>query len=274
MNKFTLNKPLSPLYPSEWANDMDLTNTHIAEYPNLAFFKHHMKTFSTVKSNMQKMPYPEALDLLVRSVPTMTSGDYEIIKNRVKNNLLKRGLISDTVYESYKYAVEGDIVDVAKVIAEDPECCLVPNASYTNYFYELYISVSYASGVRDSTVIENMAKILATVELLEREHIYCKITLVLPNTGCNKGSGPSNYLGLIPLFSHRDVKSIEVMSSVLNERLLRTFFFAAWESQYGSDLAGGYGRPTTLTNCIVPVDLDECDLCSSILDAVIVPGTR
>ena len=274
MNKYILNKPLSDLYPKEWQSEMNMDNTLVAEYPNLQYFKHHVKTLTQKEDMKTGVSYSDALSDLLLEKGTMSDGDYQIIKNRVKNNLVKRGLISETIYESYKYDVEGDIVDVAKVIAEDPACCLVPNASYKNYFYELYISVSYPWTVNDKEIVENMAKILATVELLEREHIYCKITLVMPNTGCNNGEGPRNYLGLIPLFSHRDAKTVKTMSAVLNERLLRKFFFAVWEDHYGSNLAGGYGQPTELTNCIVPVGLDEVELCSKILDQVITPGER
>lgn len=273
--KYTLNKPLSDIYPSSWLDKLDLPNTYIAEYPSLAYFKHHVKTLKQKNDMKTGISYAEAVDALLRNKATMSFGDYQIIKNSVRNNLLKRGLISENIYESYRYEVEGHLVDVAKVIAEDPACFLVPNHTYTNYFYELYINVSYPYHVEDSTIRNNMAKILATVELLEQEHIYCKITLVMPNTRCNTGDGPSNHLILIPLFSHKDHKDIETMSSVLNERLLRKFFFAIWEDQYGSNLSSGYGIATTLPHSINPGDtLDEVELCSNILNQVLQPGAR
>ena len=273
--QYTINKPLSTIYPSTWRDKLDLPNTHIAEYKNLAMFKHHVKTLKQKKDDKTGISYTKALDELLRNTATMSNGDYQIIKNRVKNNLLKKGLISEHIYESYRYEVEGDLVDVAKVIAEDPACCLVPNHTYTSYFYELYINISYPYHVSDETIRQNMAKILATVELLEQEHIYCKITLVLPNTGCNKGEGPSNNFTIIPLFSHKDHKDIATMSSVLNERLLRKFMFAIWEDKYGKDLASGYGIATELPSTINPGDtLDEVELCSSILNQVITPGVR
>ena len=261
----------SDYHPKEWKDHMKMDNTSIYQYRNLQHFKHHVSTLTQRKDDHCGISYADALDDLLKNQATMTEGDYQIIKNRVKSNLLKKGLIADSVYESYKYDVEGDIWDVAKVIAQDPMCCLVPNETYTNYFYELYISVSYPWNVSDSEIQESMAKILATVELLEREHYYCKITLVFPDKECNCGDGPDNFMGLIPLFSHKDVKTIETMSSVLNERLLRKFFFAVLEDKYGSHLAGGYGTPVDLPNAIVPVNLDECKLAQSILDKVITP---
>jgi len=266
------NTPLRDIYPKEWATcGFNLSNTYIAEYRNLQHFKYHVAGLTQKQDSYCGISYADAVDELRQGVSTMNKGTYETIKNKVKANLLKRGLIADTVYESYKYDVEGDIVDVAKVIAQDPCCCLVPNESYTNHFYELYVSVSYPSYVDNKDVMDNMAKILATVELLEQEHYYCKLTLVMPNEGCNNGSGPSNYLGLIPLFSHKDIKTIETMSSVLNDRLLRKFFFAVWEDQYGISLCSSYGSAKELPMTIRPVDLDECDLASDIINRVITP---
>lgn len=265
------DSPLMDIHPKEWAKYIDLSDTTVHEYRNLQHFKNHVSTLKQRNDDNCDIPYADALKQLLKGDATMTQGDYELIKNKVKENLLKRGLISDTVYESYKYDVQGDIWDVAKVVAEDPMCCLVPNETYNNHFYELYVSVSYHYGISNEEVTQNMAKILATVELLEQEHYYCKLTLVFPDNNCNNGSGKSNYMALIPLFSHKDVKTIETMSSVLNDRLLRKFFFAVIEDLYGDDLAGGYGSPVNLPNAIVPVNLNEVALAQDIVNKVITP---
>jgi hypothetical protein len=122
--------------------------------------------------------------------------------------------------------------------------------------------------------MEGMAKILATVELLEKEHYFCKITLVIPNAECNKGDGKSNYFGIIPLFSHKEHKSIKTMSSVLNDRLLRKFFFALWEEKYKNYLDDRYGNATELPYTIRPVEVDEVELCSNILNQILEKGKR
>lgn len=265
--------PLLDIYPAVWREIFPDKDTTVFQYRNLLNFKHHVRTLTQKNDGKCGIKYSKALQELLTDTPTMAEGDYQIIKNTVKNNLLKRGLISEAVYESYHYAVEGDMWDVAKVIAEDPECFLVPTQKYTSYFYELYISVSYPWGIEDSTIRHNMAKILATVELLEQEHIYCKITLVMPNRNTSRKGKPHNLI-LIPVFSHRDPKTIATMSAVLNERLLRKFLFAVYEDTYKDDLSSTYGNATTLANAIVPVNLDECKLCSDILEQVITPGVR
>ena len=51
------------------------------------------------------------------------------------------------------------------------------------------------------------------------------------------------------------------MSSVVNDKLLRKFFFAVIEDLYGSDLSYGYGTPVALSNTInIGEDLNEVDL--------------
>jgi hypothetical protein len=262
------------IYPKEWNDIMPFKDTHIEEFNTLQHFKQRVKDLKQKEDNKCGISYADAVKDLLTSNYCMEEKEYDIIKNNVKNVFLKRGLISETIYESYRYDVEGELVDVAKVIAEDPACCLVPNKSYKNYFYELYISISYSHNHSNKEVMEGMAKILATVELLEKEHYFCKITLVMPNHRCNEGNGKPNYFGIIPLFSHKEHKNIKTMSSVLNDRLLRKFFFALWEEKYGKYLDSGYGNAIELPYTIRPVEVDEVDLCSNILNQIHEKGKR
>lgn len=265
--------PLQDIHPVEWKTSLSPKDTITFQYRNLLHFKSHVKTLTQKDDDKCNITYAKALTELLHDTPTITEDDYQIIKNRVKQSLLKRGLITESVYESYHYDVEGELWDVAKVIAEDPACFMVPTEKYISYFYELYISISYPWNVPNSTIMENMAKILATVELLEREHIYCKITLVFPDENCSTDG--KNFLGIIPLFSHRDEKSITTMSAVLNDRLLRKFFFAVLEDTFQESLRSDYGTAIDLPHVInVGHHLDEVDFCQSIIDKVITPGAR
>ncbi len=269
MKKIIKDTELLDIYPKEWKDTLSPSNTVTYQYRNLLHFKSHVKTLKQKDDNMCDIAYKDALEALLKDTPTITRGDYEIIKNRVKSSLLKRGLITESIYESYRYDVEGELWDVAKVIAEDPACFLVPTEKYISHFYELYISISYPWNISDDKIKENMAKVLATVELLEREHIYCKITLVFPVIKCSSGN-KRNFLASIPLFSHRDNKSIEIMSAVLNDRLLRKFFFAVLEDTFKDTLNDGYGKATAIPNVInIGHTLDEVELCSSILNKII-----
>lgn len=265
---------LADIHPSSWKEILSPKDTLIYQYRNLHHFKHHVKHLTQLGDDECGIPYVDALRDLLNDTPTITEGEYTIIKNRVKESLLKRGLITESVYESYHYDVEGELWDVAKVIAEDPACFLVPTEKYISYFYELYISISYPYTVSNSTIRENMAKILATVELLEREHIYCKITLVFPDQNCSSGD-KKHFLATIPLFSHRDEKSIQTMSAVLNDRLLRKFFFAVLEDTFKEKLRANYGHAIDIPNVInVGHTLNEVDFCKSILDKVIIASNK
>jgi hypothetical protein len=270
MKKIIEHSALNDIHPQSWLQKLPTKDTVIFNYRNLLHFKSHVKTLTQSDTSACGIQYDLALKQLLTDTPTITEGEYEIIKNRVKQSLLKRGLISESVYESYHYDVEGELWDVAKVIAEDPACFLVPIEKYISYFYELYINISYPYYVSNSTIQDNMAKILATVELLEREHIYCKITLVFPDENCSSGD-KKNFLATIPLFSHRDPKSIATMSSVLNDRLLRKFFFAVLEDTFGDTLNSNYGIALTIPDVINVGDtLDEIEFCQSIIDKIII----
>jgi hypothetical protein len=270
MKPIITHSALPDIHPQSWLQKLPTKDTVIFNYRNLLHFKSHVKTLTQADPYKCDVSYDIALKELLTDTPTITEGEYEIIKNRVKQSLLKRGLISESVYESYHYDVEGELWDVAKVIAEDPACFLVPTEKYISYFYELYISISYPYYVSDSTIRENMAKILATVELLEREHIYCKISLVFPDQACSSGD-KKNFLATIPLFSHRDQKSIQTMSAVLNDRLLRKFFFAVLEDTFGATLDENYGNAITIPDVINVGDtLDEVEFCKGILDKIII----
>lgn len=270
MKPIITHSALPDIHPRSWLTKLNPADTVIFNYRNLLHFKSHVKTLTQQDSSSCGISYDTALKQLLTDTPTITEGEYEIIKNRVKQSLLKRGLISESVYESYHYDVEGELWDVAKVIAEDPACFLVPTEKYISYFYELYISISYPHYVSNSTIKDNMAKILATVELLEREHIYCKISLVFPDQNCSSGD-KKNFLATIPLFSHRDQKSIATMSAVLNDRLLRKFFFAVLEDTFGDTLKGSYGTAITVPDVINVGDtLDEVEFCKGILDKIII----
>lgn len=273
MKKIIEPSALLDIYPSSWKDTLNMSKTTVLQYRNLHHFKSHVKTLTQIENTNCGISYEDALKELLTDTPTMSEGDYQIIKNRVKENLLKRGLISDANYESYHYDVEGEIWDVSKVIAEDPACFLVPSKKYTSFFYELYINISYPYYVTNEDVLQNMAKILATVELLEAQHIYCKITLILPIANCSSNQKSPHLLALIPLFSHRDQKSIATMSAILNDRLLRKFFFAIMEDLYGTDLLASYGNATTLPMSIVPTELDEVTICTDILNRVITPSS-
>ena len=272
-----VTKLLSDLYPKPWNQQLKSTGQEVdvLEFNNLQHFKQYLKQIKLNpggSANRQDVPFKEALDDLVKGKAVMSSSNYATIKNEVKSVLHKRGLISENVYEGYQYDIEGDFIDIAEYISGNPECMLKPKMSYKNYFYELFISAAYLGGVSDETIKQNVAKILATIQLLEKEHIYIKVTIVAASRDTVEGK--KTLVVSIPLFSHKEEKTIESMSSIINERFFRTFIFGIREDMYGEDLFHGYGRTIDLKEAIMLRNVDVETLAQTIIDKVVTPGTR
>lgn len=270
-----VKKLLSDLYPKTWNKQLKDTgqDVDVLEFDNLQHFKHYLKQV-TLKpggsANKQDVPFATALDDLVKGKSIMSASSYETIKNEVKSVLHRRGLISENVYEGYQYDTEGEFIDIAEYISGNPACMLKPKVSYKSYFYELFISAAYLGNVTDETIKRNVAKILATVQLLEQEHIYIKITIVAASS--DTVYGKKTLLVAIPLFSHKEEKTIESMSAVINERFFRTFIFGIREDMYGDDLYDGYGRTIDLNEAIKLRDVNVETLAQTILDKTVLPG--
>ena len=186
---------------------------------------------------------------------------------------MKRGLITEEIYENFRYATDGTQlgVDVGKYAAGEADCVITPSRQYIDYFYELYISISYSCDVSNETVRSNVAKLLATVEELERKHIFIKINVVLPilNAGYDDKGNHKNFFSVIPVFSHKDFKSVPIMSSVVNEKLLRKFYFAILENLYGKKIHHGYGYPTQMDKAMnIGYSFNEVDLFKSVVESV------
>ena len=219
-------------------------------FRNLEHFKYEVSKIRQREDNYCDMSYSKALKMLMKGETDFPEEEQASIRNLVRNNLFKRGLITEEVYEAYQYSVDGTNVgiDIGKYTAGEADCVITPGREYVDFFYELYISISYPYTTTNSTIRKNVAKLLATVEELERKHIFIKITLVFPDKSVGTRDGSvRNFFSSIPLFSHKDVKSVSTMSSVINDRLLRKFYFAVLEDTYGNELASGYGTPFDLS---------------------------
>ena len=239
LDSFNLKTPVSNLLP---ALDFEVDNL---EFRNLTHFINTVTKITQRDVDACGISYEKALDELVKRTPTITVEKQESIRNLVRKNLHKRGLITGDVYEEFKYATDGVQVgiDVGRYAAGEPECVMIPAKQYIDFFHELFISVSYPHHISNEDVAANVAKLLATVEELERQHIFIKITLVFPAKDVAPGK---HVFSSIPLFHHKEQKSAQLMSSVVNERLLRKFYFALLEAVYERDLNASYGQATKL----------------------------
>ncbi len=238
---------LDSLYPKEWKKTLSTNKIDFVPFRNLRHFKFFVSTIKQAEDMKCNISYEVALQNLIAGKSQYEQKEYDSIRNLVRENLHKRGLITEEVYEHFKYAVEGTVVgvDVAKYANGEPDCVMTPNTQYVDFFYELYINISYPYYLQNETINKNMSKLLATIEELERQHIFIKITLVLPIKNITHTKN-TTFFSIIPLFSHKERKTIEIMSSVLNDKLLRKFYFAILENKYLSDLSSHYGNAVTL----------------------------
>jgi hypothetical protein len=260
--------PLYDIFPESWAKNIG--KCHFLPFRNLDHFKSEVGKIKQNSDNMCEMSYAAALEMLIKGETDFPEEEQESIRNLVRSNLMKRGLITEEVYEDYRYTTDGTQVDidVGKYVSGEPDCVITPSQQYIDFFYELYVSISYPYNVQNSTVRENVAKLLATVEELERRHIFIKVTLILPIRDAVLDN-THNFFSSIPLFSHKDQKSVSVMSSVINERLLRKFYFAILETVFKEKLAGGYGSPVSLDNAMnIGSQFDEIEFYENVVNKV------
>ena len=241
------NSPIPDILPTSW--DF-LQQCDITVFRNLSHFKNCVGQVKQRDTHKGGVDYVTALSDLVSNKPQITESKALSIRELVRSNLFKRGLITEEVYEEYRYTDSGTVVgfDMGRYAEGDPECIITPTHQYVDFFHEVYINASYSYILTDEQVTETTAKILSAIEELERRHIFIKVTLVLPISSVSIDR--DNYFALIPLFSHKEQKTIDTMSSVLNSRLLRKFFFAILEDQYGSRLSGNYGQVKSLPKTI------------------------
>ena len=264
--KFDLDLPLSSIFLEDWKDRMKGCDN--LSFDNLDHFIYLVSKLSQKDDKKCGMSYNEAIKKLTRKESDFPKSEQESIRNLVRKNLFKRGLITEEIYENYKYSTDGTQVgvDVAKYASGEADCVITPSKQYIDFFYEMYINISYPYSVSNEDVRTNVAKLLATVEELERQHVFIKINTLFPNSQPREPNtvqeGKTNkFFSSIPIFSHRDYKSVDLMSSIINDRLLRKFYFAILEDVYGEDLVQGYGYPIKLPQTLnIGEEFDEIEL--------------
>jgi len=265
---FNLGLPLHGIFPKNWKEVVKQFD--YVSFRNVDHFKSVVSQLTQKKDDMCNMSYATALQRLLVGKGDMEPSEQLSIRNLVRSNLHRRGLITEETYENYRYTVDGTQVgvDVGKFTNGEPDCVLSPAVQYIDFFYELYISISYPWNISNEDIQKNIAKLLATVEELERQHIFIKIVLVLPIRKVNK-KNDNYFFSSIPLFSHKQRKTIEGMSSILNDKLLRKFYFAILEDLYGDSISYGYGYPAELPAAMnVGNEFDEIEFFTDVVKTV------
>ena len=102
-------------------------NTVVQSFDNKEEFQYYLKNNPHPNySTLQFFKNVEQYDVDEKQV--------ELIRNTVRNNLIKRGIITGTIYEGYKYDVGGEIIDYAELATGNPKCFRTPIRMYDKWF--------------------------------------------------------------------------------------------------------------------------------------------
>lgn len=268
IEQFDPTLPLLDIFPKSWTDLMGSFDNLM--FRNLDHFRYVCSNIKSRRDDNCGVTYAKALEMLTKGITDFPESEQDSIRNLVRSNLKKRGLITEEVYENFRYTSDGTKVDVdvGKFNSGEPDCVLTPSVQYVDFFYELYISISYRYGITNETIRENVAKLLATIEELERQHIYIKIVMIFPARNVTREYN-KNFFSTVPLFSHKEYKNVSLMSSVVNDRLLRKFYFAILENVYGTGLSDSYGQVIQLPECMnIGTQFQEIEFFESVVTAV------
>lgn len=238
----------------------------VKQFDNLAHYASYIegiKDVSTYKNSSQQegagwsgtSNFEDALDLILRpnlEPPEDVRKGVENIEMKIRNNLKKKGLVTDWIAESYKYDVEGIEIDIAKLIEGDPECYLKPNLKYKSHFYDLHINFAVNAGVSIDTQVEALSKVVSVVSNLEKKDY--KIRLFA--TGVFRGSGEGNQSIIISTMIKRydDFIDIKKIARVLYPSFLRRIAFKVLEVEFQDKLQSGYGQAVSDLTSVITLD--------------------
>ncbi len=191
----------------------------------------------------------------------------EKIRNEVLNNLIKRGIITGTIYEGYKYAVEGEIIDYAQLATGNPNCMMTPIKKYDKWFYELYINMSIPGSVNESKIEEGAIRLIETINALEERNIEIKVNVVDYSGNLYNNEELTDLLVIIPLMSHLEHKSYDkLMPFILGSFLRGPLFTIARNSiENKNNVDDGMGKAIKLKNTVNLWEIREAELARGIL---------
>ena len=244
---------LQDIYPKTMQFSKDIV---IHEFDNRHEFTHKLSTEGTYGSKVE-----EFLDQ-IKNGPDVDTEMIEEIRNTVRNNLIKRGIITGTVYEGFKYDVDGLILDYAELAAGNPECMMRPIKKYDKWFYELYVNMSIPWSVSNEDIKEGAIRLIETIKALEELNIEIKVNVILASRGMYEDN--RDYLLIIPICNHLEYKDYTLLYPYMNGNFLRGPMFQTMHS--GDPVKGNLGRATKLDNSVNLWGLDEETLAARVIN--------
>ena len=248
-----ITKILKDIYPKDLRFSDDV---NIQEFDNRQHYVASLRESGNYGSAVTKFLEQ------VKNGPKVDQTHVDTIRNTVRNNLIKRGIITGTVYEGFKYAVDGLIIDYAELAAGNPECMLKPVKKYDKYFYELYVNMSIPWKVEASEISDGAIRLIETITALEELNIEIKVNLIMSSRGMYT-SGES-YLCIIPICSHLEFKDYNLLYPYMTGEFLRGPMFQTMKN--GKPVQGNLGRAVKLNNAVNVWELREEVLAQRVLN--------
>ncbi|MCK5538337.1 MAG: hypothetical protein KAI79_16035 [Bacteroidales bacterium] len=212
----------------------------------------------------RKMPQEDHTKTFMESItkiPEMDLNQVELIKNEVRNKLLKKGIISGTIYEGFTYGVDGLILDIAELATGNSQCFMTPLKKYDKFFYELYVNMSLPGHVESEEIQIGLIKLIETIKLLEEHNIEIKINVIDYGTNVVDSdiipTQKKDILIIIPVCSHTDYKDYKLLYPYFSEAMERGPMF---ELAYSLNNDQNPGGALQLENAVNLWEIDEVAL--------------
>ena len=256
------NRILSDIHPKDLLYGSDcLVMEFDNKYDVLEFIKKHKATGNSIK-------HTETFFANIKNYKA-NENKVEEIRNNVMNNLIKRGIITGTIYEGYKYTLNGEVIDYAQLATGNPNCMMTPIKKYDKWFYELYINMSIPGRIKEEDIEEGAIRLIETIRALEELNIEIKINIVdySKNLYFTNDDTYEDLLVIIPLLSHAEFKDyIKLMPFILGSFLRGPLFTIAKNSITDREaISSDMGEAIKLKNTVNLWDLDEVELARGIL---------
>ena len=131
---FNLDLPFPDIFLDVWGKQLGPRDYMM--FRNLDHFRYEVSKIKQKEDNNCGMTYDKALTMLLESKSDFPEKEQASIRNLVRSNLHKRGLITDEVYENFRYSTDGTKVDVdvGKYANGEPDCVMSPARQYIDYF--------------------------------------------------------------------------------------------------------------------------------------------
>jgi len=249
-----MRKGLDSWTPSNFLKELRKRGTRVIESYDSRF-----EILQEVRINSDKEGMTELLNSITS--PSFDVGSYTNYENEIRNNLVRRGIITGTIFEGYKYSIDGTIVDYSELAKGNPRHKLKPIRKYDKFFYEAYVSLSVPSDVSIEEINNNAIKMAVAIKLLKELDIEVKVNLFMHSTELAKDT---DYMFICPLYSHNEQVSIKELIAYTSGDMLRTFLFHRMRKI--PNVYGHLGSPTKLDNTISLWEFDEIEFCQTLID--------